>query len=196
MSPVWLPWSEWWTRLACGRRRAIPISSAETTSSERMWAAIAHPTTHREKQSVTAARQSLPSPVAISLRSATQSWLGAEAANSRQTRSSRARCPARAPSCPPACGACAPPQGPPLPSAARLASCPPARPPRRARRGCAASRRGPGCRRGRAGSHASARRRRAPCRTAPCARRHRSPPATPRAPCTSWRPCDLPSPRR
>jgi hypothetical protein len=52
-----------------------------------MCSAIAQPTQRREKQSTTTARYSLPSHVAISVRSATQSRFGAVGAKSRRTRS-------------------------------------------------------------------------------------------------------------
>jgi hypothetical protein len=43
-----------------GRRFQIAICSASTTSSERMWSAIAQPTIRRLKQSRTTARYSQP----------------------------------------------------------------------------------------------------------------------------------------
>ena len=42
------PWSEWWIVPFGGRRRRTAICSASTTSSERMWLAIAQPTIRRE----------------------------------------------------------------------------------------------------------------------------------------------------
>ncbi|PYC66457.1 hypothetical protein C7C46_31430 [Streptomyces tateyamensis] len=52
----WAPWSLW--KIARSRlpRVAAAARSASATSSVRIWSAIDHPTTRREKQSMTVAR--------------------------------------------------------------------------------------------------------------------------------------------
>ena len=50
------PWSEWWMRSVPGRRWTIAASSADVTSSVRMWVAIDQPTTRRLKASTIDAR--------------------------------------------------------------------------------------------------------------------------------------------
>ncbi len=67
-------------------RLPIAIFSAARGSSVRRWSAIDHPTTRREKRSISTARKSHPSSVLMHVMSPTQTLLGASAVNLRSSR--------------------------------------------------------------------------------------------------------------
>jgi len=67
------------------------LARASLTKMASQRRSMAHPTALREKRSSTTQQYTLPSPVGCSVMSVSQSSLGAEAVNSRWTRSSQVR---------------------------------------------------------------------------------------------------------